>query len=118
MKKEAGQVKSNILIIAFICILTGFLFFFLGVSYNISIIERLIIAGISLALFIYYARKGLSQFFLFAIAGIIIFIGLSIAFGSPFNPGEFSDQKLTPFRIDIVLGAWSTFIIICYSLCL
>jgi putative membrane protein len=111
MKREVKQAKSNILIIALICVLTYSIYFFLDTCYKISIIERLIISGISFGLFIFFARKGLSYFFLFALTGIVIFIGLSIAFGTPFNPGDFADQKITPFRIGVVLGAWPTFII-------
>jgi len=111
MKKDVNQIKSNIFIIALICVLTYAIYFFLGTCYAINIIERVIIAGISFGLFILFARKGLSHFFLFALTGVITFIGLSIAFGTPFNPGNFSDQQITPFRIDLTLGAWPTLVI-------
>jgi len=57
---------------------------------------------ITLLTFYKIATKGISKFFLFALSSMVIFIGLAIAFRSPFT-GD------TPFHLNIILTAWPTF---------
>jgi len=98
------EKKTSFLVIALMILITALIYFFLGVKYNLSFFEKIIISLVSLGLFYFFARKGFSRFSLFAFSSITIFIGLAIAFASP-NTGD------SPIRLDIILGAWPTFIL-------
>ncbi len=101
MKKER---KTSFLVIVLMLVIITLIYFFLGVKFDISFLEKFIISLISLGFFYFFARKGFSRFSLFALASITLFAGLTIAFSTP-NTGD------SPIHVNFILGVWPIFII-------
>ncbi len=85
-------------------LISGLIFYFLGVSFNLNIFERLITAGVSLACFIYFTQKGTAELSLFILSSITVFVGLTTAF-------SLSVPARGLINIPLKLGVWPIFII-------
>lgn len=104
MEKHSKNRKKSVISILVMANLAVVIYFFLGVKYEISLIEKAIISLVSLVLFIFYARKSLSQFYLFSLSSITLFIGLVTAFSSSIKGNGL-------INLNFHLGVWSIFII-------
>ncbi len=104
MKKPANTVRVNPLILVLMVLLAGAIYFFLGVGFEISMIERLLMSLIVLVLFFVYSRKSTYAFWMFALTSITVFIALSVSFSSTYA-GD------SPIHLGIVLGARSLFLL-------
>lgn len=101
IKKED---KTSYLVLVIILIISFLIYFFLGVKFEISLIEKLIISIFSLSLMIYFARRATSEFALFSLISITSFIGLTTSLGSSIAGNGLIN---TSFR----LGVWPIFIL-------
>lgn len=99
---ESKEIPVSASIISLI--LSALIYFFLGVKFDVSLTEKIIISAVSLILFIYFAVRGTTEFSLFSLISISTFIGLVTAFHSSIVANGL-------INIDLVLGFWTIFIL-------
>lgn len=98
-KEDSALLRGNLAMFILIILLTIALYFFLGVSFTLSTIERALLSAVMLTSFLFTYRRNTSLFWIFALTAITVFISLGISFSARTTTDS-------PIALDIVLGPW------------
>ena len=94
-------MKRSILLTAlFLC---GVEYALLGLAFELSAIERGVMAALTLACLLLSARRGIYPFYIALLVGVSAFIALTCGLGSQYA-GD------SPLSLNVVLGPWLIFV--------
>ncbi len=87
-----------------ILVLCGVEYGLLAFAFELSAVERAVMAALTFAYLLLSARRGVYPFYIVLLAGVTVFIALTCGLGSQYR-GD------SPLRLNVVLGPWPIFLL-------
>ena len=87
-----------------ILVLCGVEYGLLGLAFELSAVERAVMAALTFACLLLSARRGVYPFCIVLLVGVTVFIALTCGLGSQYR-GD------SPLRLNVVLGPWLIFLL-------
>lgn len=98
------HVFSEVLVLGAILLVAVSAFYFLGVRFELSNLEKTVMALVVTGLLFFSARQGLHHFFLTGLTGGSVFVALACALAGP-------PPAPSPLTTNFILGAWPIFLL-------
>ena len=103
VSKQKQSLRANPAMLALMLLLTGAIYFFLGVGFSLTVLERSLMSLVALVLFFLIYQRSLQAFWMFTLTAVTLFISLGISFSAPYT-GE------SPLQFALVLSVRALFL--------